>query len=103
MRGAAVRGEVHGGHALLLIISILQSGQAPAPSGPPLPFHSRSSTASSAGSSGGDRGGDFRKQRAPARRHVCLRHGRGGAKAGFLSRDTGGAWLSKSPKAWSSW
>jgi hypothetical protein len=41
--------KVHGGHALLLIISILQSSRNPGPGlGPPQPFYSQSSAATTA-------------------------------------------------------
>ena len=66
MRGAVELGEVHGGHALLLIISILQSAP-PGPASAVLLAKFRRDRSNSGGSSGGDLGGDFRKQRAPAR------------------------------------
>lgn len=83
---AGTLGEVRSGHALLLIISILQSGQTLAPPRPALAVPLAEFRCDSAGSCGGDRGGDFRKQRAPARvTCVCVMAGAGPRLGSFPS------------------
>lgn len=94
---------MYSGHALLLIISILRSGQASGPARARLDRSTREVPRRQRWQPRQRSRGRLPETARAGARHVPLRHFGGGAKGWFRSREAAGAWLSKFSKAWSPW